>query len=297
MANTTIDGPAPAPGDAPDPVPQGPRRRRITVGRVLLGLGVLIVVLVVAGAAWWFLGRDEAEQRSTDSVVEDLRASGETASNDVGRPAFGVYAATATGTEDVGFPGLTESLGPNAPVTVTHGDGGCFTYRVDFNTHHWRTWRFCPGAGAAFALDQTESYTTRNLPGVDFGSSLNTFTCSTPVPYLWSDAVVGETRAGTCSGTSDTIPGVTTDGAVVEVLEHTTLTIGGNEVAVVHIRATDTFGDAQVGHETDEWWLDASTGLPVKVVIDSRMTSDSPVGSLDYVEKGTLELTTLDPTT
>src|SRR6478735_8647484 len=211
MSNTAIDASATGTTGSAGGAPPSPRRRRITLGRVLVGLAVVLVVLVVAGAAWWIFGRDEAEQRSTDDVVKELRDSGATGAADGGRPAFGVYAATATGSEDVGFPGLTESLGPNAPVTVTHDEGGCFTYRVDFNTHHWRTWRFCPTADAAFALARTESFTTRNLPGVDFGSSLNTFTCESPVPYLWADAAVGEIRDGACTGTSDTISGVTAD--------------------------------------------------------------------------------------
>ena len=35
---------------------------------------------------------------------------------------------------------------------MTHGDGGCFTYRADLNNHHWRSWTFCPASGATFAL-------------------------------------------------------------------------------------------------------------------------------------------------
>jgi len=293
MSQITIEE---APDAADGPAGNPPRRRRITLGRVLIALALVVVLLVGAGVAWWIFGRDHAEPVSTDSVVKDFRDSGSTGAPS-GGPPVGVYAAVATGTEDVGFPGLTESLGPNAPVTVTAGDGGCFTYRVDFNTHHWRNWQFCPTDGAAFALARTQSYTTRNLPGVDFGSSLNTYVCDTPVPYLWTGAQVGDRRQGSCTGTSDTISGVTTDTGVAEVLGLTTVTVGGTDVDVVHIRVTDTFGQAQSGHETDEWFLDSSTGLPVKIVIESDITSDTPVGTADYVEKATLDLATLVPAT
>ena len=68
---------------------------------------------------------------------------------------------------------------------------------------------------------------------------------------------------------------------------------GGTEIEVVHLRSMDTFTDSQVGTEVDEWWIDVATGLPVKLVIDADLTSS--VG--DYIEKGTLELTSLEPVT
>jgi len=79
----------------------------------------------------------------------------------------------------------------------------------------------------------------------------------------------------------------------VEFLGTDTLTVGDTDVAVVHVRSTDTFGDAQTGTEIDEWWLDARTGLPLKLVIDAKLNSS--VG--DYIEKGTLALTTVTPAT
>jgi hypothetical protein len=298
MAHVTIDDTTGAdqvpPGGPSTPVPGStpPKGRRRLLWRILIGLGVVVVVLVAAGAAWWTFGRDDARQVSTDEVLEQFRQSGAAGSDGEGRPAVGVYAATATGSEDIGVPGLTESFGPGAPVTVTHGGEGCFTYRADFNSHHWRSWTFCSGADAVFALTATDSATTRDIPGLDL-DSLTTFTCETPLPFLWTDAAVGDRREGSCTGISDVIEGPTSDAGVVEVLGTPTLTIGGVEVPTVHVRSTDTFGGSQTGTEVDEWWIDARTGLPLKVIIDSKMTSSHG----DYIENGTLELTTLEPTT
>jgi hypothetical protein len=300
MAQVTMDDtnsadqapPGGPPSPVPGPNPPPPKRRRRVLWRVLIGLGVVLVLLVGAGAAWWFFGRDEASQRSTDDVLKEFRQSGAVDSDSAGRPAVGVYSGVADGSEDIGIPGLTESFGPGAPVTVTHGDGGCFTYRADLNTHHWRTWTFCPAGDAAFALTEAGTSTVRDVPGLSL-DSLTTYTCTTPVPYLWPDPAAGARREGTCTGTSDTIKGVTTDAGAVEVLDTTTVTVGGVDLPVVHVRSTDTFGDSQTGTEVDEWWLDARTGLPVKLVIDADLKSS--VG--DYVEKGTLELSTLTPTT
>jgi len=296
MPDTTgADGVPPAgpPTGAPDGASgPTPRRRRRTVRRVLIGLGVVIVLVIGGGAAWWFFGRDQARPISSDAALQQFRQSGATGSDGDGRPAIGVYSAVATGSEDIGIPGLTESYGPGAPVTVTHGDGGCFTYRADLNNHHWRSWTFCPASGATFALTSADTRTVRDVPGLNV-DSLTTYTCPTPVPYLWPDPAVGDTRTGSCTGASDTITGVTGDAGSVEVLDLGTLTVGGTEVAVVHLRSTDTFTDAQTGTEVDEWWLDARTGLPLKLVIDAHLKSS--LG--DYIETGTLELTTLTPAT
>ncbi len=285
------DGAPPEGPSGPSSPPARPARRHV-LRKVLMGLGILVVLVIGAGAAWWFFGREEARPVSSDTALQQFRDSGATGAQGDGRPALGVYSAIATGSEDIGIPGLTESFGPEAPVTVTHGDGGCFTYRADLNNHHWRSWTFCPTSDATFALRSADTSTVRNAPGLDV-DSLTTYTCQTPVPYLWPDPTVGDSRSGSCTGTSDTIEGITGDAGTVEVLDLGTLTVGGTEVAVVHLRSTDTFTDAQTGTEVDEWWLDVRTGLPLKLAIDADLTSS--VG--DYIEKGTLELTSLTPVT
>ncbi len=108
---------------------------------------------------------------------------------------------------------------------------------------------------------------------------------------------MGETREGSCSGTSDSISGVTTDAGKVEVVEFTTVTVGGTEVPVVHIRTSDEFGGAQSGTEQADLWLSVENGLPVRVSFDTRTKSDTPVGTADYVDQGQVDLTNLVPTT
>src|SRR5690606_20238072 len=103
----------------------------------------------------------------------------------------------------------------------------------------------------------------------------------------------GDVRRGSCTGVTDVVEGTTADAGSVEVLDLTTLTIGGEAVATVHVRATDVLTRSQIGSEADEWELDLRTGLPVRIVIDADMTSS--VG--DYRESATIELTSLVPAT
>jgi len=287
---------APAPDDGETSPPERGRRRGRLI--VLVAAGV-VVVLALAGALWFMVGRDRARARSTDEAVETFRTAGTPgtlADPAARRPDAGVYPATASGSESVGIAGLDESFGAVAPVTVTHAENGCFTYRADLNTHHWRSWTYCPTATASFALSGTQSSTLRKFPGLDFGS-VNSYTCERPLPAVWPGAVVGDHRDGSCTGTSDTIAGVTTDAGTVDVVELGTRRVGDTEVAAVHIRTADTFGEAQSGTETADLWLAADTGLPLLISFDTKVKSDTPLGTADYVDQGRIELTTLAPTT
>lgn len=271
---------------------QHPKRPRRRLRKILIRGGVLLVVLTAAGALWFVLGRDQAHQLTADDALADFRAASGSAADAAGRPVAGVYSATASGSESIGLPGFDETLGPNAPVTVTYADEGCYSYRADFNSHHWRAWTFCPTENATFSLTKLTSWTARKAPGLNI-ATLTTYTCERPLDFLWNDAAVGDTRSGTCTGTSDMDDSVTSDAGSIEVLDRASLTIDGTTVDVIHARTTDKFGQAQTGSEVDEWWLDATTGLPVKVEVNASLKG----GASNYAETPHLALTSLTPAT
>jgi type II secretory pathway pseudopilin PulG len=283
-----VEQAAPATQKAAGP-PKRPRRRAARVA--LIALGVVAVLAVLAALVFVF-GRDRAEELTDDQALADFRASaGQVAADDV-RPAPGIYAATASGRESIGLPGFDEELGPNAPVTVTHGDRGCFTYRADFNSHHWRSWTFCPSDTATYALAQLDTWTARKAPGLDI-ATLSTYSCNDPLDVFWRDAAIGQKGTGECRGTTDTDDTVTEDAGTSEVLGTTTLTVDGEPVEAVLVRTSDTFSGAQQGNEVGEWWLHATTGLPLKAQIEASLTG----GPSDYSETIELELSTLTPAT
>ena len=280
------------PDPGPTPGPAEPPRARHRLRTALIVVAALLAVIVVAGVVWFVFGLFPAEQLSDDQALVDFRASsGDTAAAE-GRPVAGVYPGTATGTESIGLPGFDEQLGPNAPMTLTYGDAGCFTSRIDFNSHHWRSWTYCPSATATFALGGLESWTERKAPGLDL-ATLSTYTCETPLDVVWTGAAVGDTRTGSCPGTSDLDDAVTDDAATLEVLGTETLEIDGTSVDVVHVRTVDEFTNAQTGAERGEWWFDAETALPVKFRLDASLSGASG----DYAEDIDFELTSLQPAT
>jgi len=175
---------------------------------------------------------------------------------------------------------------------VTHGEDGCFSYKADLNSHHWRSWTFCPSDTATYSLTTLESFTARKAPGLDI-ATLTTYECDQPLDIFWDRATVGQTRAGACTGTSDTDDGVTEDAGTVEVLEIGEVTVDGERVTAVRVRTSDRFSGAQSGTEVGEWWLDADTGLPLSVDIEASLTG----GPSDYAETIRLALSTLTPAT
>ncbi len=258
-------------------------------------LGVL-VALLVAVVLWIVIGRERASELSDDQAVTEFRAAAdgapESSSDLPGRPAAGVYAATAVGTESIGIPGFDEELGPNAPVTVVHGENGCFTFRVDLNSHHWRSWTLCPTDTADLSLVELESWSARKAPGLDL-ETLTTYTCERPPDVRWQGAVAGSTSSGACTGRSDMDDGVTRDIAEVEVLSPEAITIDGQRIEAERVRIDDTFSEAQTGYETGEWWFDPASGLPIRLSISSELQG----GPSTYSEQFDLELTTLMPAT
>ncbi len=293
MASHVVDEVQPdGPDTGVDPDGSGSDRPRRRLRTVLIVVAVLVAVLVAAGVAWFVFGREQAEPLSDDQALLEFRAAQGSSGDAEGRPAAGVYAATASGTESIGVPGFDEDLGPNAPLTLTYGEGGFFTSRVDFNSHHWRSWTYCPSPTATFALVGLETWTQRKAPGLDL-TTLSTYTCDEPLDVVWSDATAGQTRAGSCTGVTDLDDAVTADRAAAEVVGSETLEIDGERVEVVRVRTTDDFSDAQSGRESGEWWFDARTGLPVRFSVDASLSG----GSGDYAEDFEVELTSTRPAT
>ncbi|MCB1270607.1 MAG: hypothetical protein KDB31_04240 [Microthrixaceae bacterium] len=289
MSSQTVERPV-EPSERPEgPDGQRPRRR---IWRNLLIVAAALLGLLVVLVAWFLLARDRAEQLTQDDALEDFRAATSADTSADGRPAPGVYPAAASGSESIGLPGFDEELGANAPVTVTYGDSGCYTYRADFNSHHWRSWTFCPTDTATFALVELQSWTARKAPALDV-ETLSTYSCAVPLDFLWDGMAPGETRSSECTGTLDTDDSVTGDVGTVEVVGTETVTIDGTVVEGVRIRTSDEFSEAQTGFERGDWLLHPDNGLPLSVGIEAELAG----GPTTYTENFQLDLGGLTPAT
>ena len=114
MAQITLDAPGSEHPDPPEPSAT-PRRPRRLLWRVLIGIAVVVVVLLLAGVAWFFFGRDQATQRSTDAALDDFRQSGTAGAEAAGRPAR------------AGGGAIDDGIGPPVKLSMT-------TSRPSFST-------------------------------------------------------------------------------------------------------------------------------------------------------------------
>jgi len=73
------------------------------------------------------------------------------------------------------------------------------------------------------------------------------------------------------------------------------LEVSGTPVATDHVRKKTQFSGEIRGFATHDLWFDEKSGVPVKIVMVSRTTNDSPVGEVTYDEDVTLVLTSLEP--
>jgi hypothetical protein len=252
------------------------------------------VSLVVLVGAVLFLGREEVTDRTTDEVLEQLREQGEvtTPPSAVG-PDAGVYPGVGEGNEYVGFSPLDEPFGPSVPVTVTYTDDACWTYRVELNSHHSRSWELCTGEDA-LAQRVGDTVTARVFPGIDFENT-STFVCDPPAQVLRWGAEPGDAAEATCLGTATGLDGETEFAGSSTVVGPETLDIEGAQVQVVRVRREATLTGAQNGTETIEWWIEPETGLPLRIEFDTAVATDTPFGPIDYRDVGSVELTSLAP--
>lgn len=298
MATTldTTSGPADARASA-RPTRSSHPRRRFVVG------AVIVVVALIAG--FLLFGGERPTSRSSDEALDVFRQTSTGVSSvqtnppadTLSAPPAGVYAYRGSGSEKTSFPPLTEQQGPDLPGTVTAAEAGCWTVRVDYNTHHWQSWHYCLGDGGRTLTDGGGSTFARRVYGSLNVDNTSTFVCSPASPLVWPSMRPGDTRPTSCTGTSDLIGGTTTSTGTTTFVGDEQRTIGSKAVAVHHVRTERALSGAQAGTEKIDLWLTVDAALPVRNERAITVTTDTPFGAVQYGEVGTFELTSLEPRT
>ena len=80
-----------------------------------------------------------------------------------------------------------------------------------------------------------------------------------------------------------------------ELLGRERIAVAGTTLATDHVRKITSFTGEIRGTTHHDIWFDSKSGMPVKMVMVSRTTNDSPVGDVHYEEDVTLALTSLKP--
>lgn len=262
---------------------------RLAVGAV--GVVVVVGAGIVVGA---FVFRDRPTERSVDDAVAAFRSSttaAEATSFVVPEP--GVYEAVGTGGERISTPPMEQADSETMPVTVVPTQGGCWTWRIDYNSAHWHEYDFCP-QGDGLILEGQRNFQSWDL-GVESVTNLSTTTCDPPAAILVAGAEPGDAEQHRCTGVNTAAEGDSVAEGPSTMIGTESLDIGGDEVEAVHQRRATTMTGAQRGTITEDWWLEPRTGLPLRVDRVYDLRTDSVIGEIGYTESGSWQLTSLEP--
>lgn len=266
---------------------------------LLIGAGVVVIMVVVA-TAWLVFGGEPVQQSSEEQARERLPATaGTTATTPPGTqplraaPAPGLYRYQGTGREETSFPPLTEDQGPSMPATVTIEPDGCWTLRIDYNTHHWQSWTYCT-AGEELQERRGATFSRRSIGSADIDNT-SQFVCEPAAIILRASDEPGSARPRSCTGTGSLIPAETAATGTMTVVGREVVDVGGEPIPSVHVRYDLVYAGAQTGNEVTDLWFASSTGLPVRNEHHITVNTDTPFGLITYTEDARFALQRATP--
>jgi len=249
------------------------------MSRATLVVGAVAAALALGvGAVWLFVLRDTAEPVTVDEAVTSFRTDTEQTPGEQSPIPEGVYVYMTSGYEKTdALTGVTHRYPKRSTITITATDCGVsLLWRV--LKGRTTEWIYCvtPGGWELVSQDERHTFFGRTEP--------TTYLCAgmqiRPAGTKWSVA---------CTTDSSEERGV---GSVVG---RESIRVGGQTVSAEHIRRTSTFSGEIRGSSRHDLWFDSGSGVPVRIVMVSRTTNDSPVGDVHYEENVTLLLTSLTP--
>jgi hypothetical protein len=240
-------------------------------------------VIVLAGAVTWLVAfRDTAEPVTVDEAVTSFRT--ETEPTPVASPIpEGVYVYVTRGYEKTdALTGVTHRYPRRSTITVAAAECGVsLTWRALQGRS--TEWIYCTGANGWELRSQDERHTF-------FGTTQRTTYVCEDTPIRPAQAAVGARWAVSCSTGGAREIGTGT----VVARKRRSLRGGPNRTEELIRKSTRFTGDIR-GVARHDLWFDSESGVPVRVVMVSRTTNDSPVGDVHYEEDVTLLLTSLTP--
>jgi len=252
------------------------------MSRAALVVGAVAAALALGvGAVWLFVLRDTAEPVTVDEAVTSFRTDTEPTPGAPSPIPEGVYVYVTTGYEKTdALTGVTHRYPKRSTITVTATDcGASLVWRV--LKGRTTEWIYCttPGGWELASQDERHTFFGRTEP--------TTYLC-TGLPIRPAAGSVTKWGVACSTDTSE-------ERGFGSVVGREPIRVGGQTVSAEHIRRTSTFSGEIRGSSRHDLWFDSESGVPVKIVMVSRTTNDSPVGAVHYEEDVTLLLTSLTP--
>jgi len=248
----------------------------------LVAVGIVGVVAIAGAGLWLALFRDTAEPVTVGEAVTGFRTDTETTPAASSPIPPGVYVYATEGYEKTdALTGVTHRYPGRSTITVTAAACGLrLTWRVLQGRS--TAWTFCVTADGWELRTQDERHTF-------FGrTETTTYTCENTL-IRPVDAAEGPWPVSCTTGDA-------TESGVARVVPGAVIRVGDTLVPVRHVRKVTTFTGSIRGSSRYDFWFQARDRLPpVRIVMISRTTNDSPVGDVHYEEDVALRLLSLEP--
>ena len=242
-------------------------------------------VIVAASPATTEIARAvEAPQASDPAPRPSTPAGAPTVAAVDHRPAEGVYTYRTSGGEEISTAGAEHSYPERTYASVRRGDGCVWEIESDVIEEHRDHREMCSDGTSSQQLSQTRE--------VEFFGQRDGFTmvCRPPAVLEQAGEPVGAVTEATC-----TDEGITSH-LVRTFVGMETMTIGGRDVAVRHIRIRGDFSGRATGYAEEEHWTIPGSGLTArwKRMVDT--TADAAFGArVRYQENADFVLESLEP--
>ncbi|MBI4882909.1 MAG: hypothetical protein HY826_02505 [Actinobacteria bacterium] len=270
------------------------RRRRwwaLAIAVVLIGAALVVVRVLVLNDVTHQLTTAEALDRFRDSAPSAPGTTTTTAPLTTARrqqtlPALGVYRYATVGRESIDALDGAEHVYPDE-TTITYTSADCgVQLQWDALKERHDVWRLC------ITSEGIELQPTGGAYHVFFGQEkVEDLACDRSVLLIAAEppaTTSSEPAPLTCTiGGAPWFP-------VWQVLERTTRTVQGTDVAVQHVQMTVTDEDQYHEHITLDWFLD-DHGLLIAAELAKETLADTVVGGVTYKETFSLALISPDP--
>jgi hypothetical protein len=249
----------------------------------LIAAGVLGALVITGVAGWLVLLRDTTDPVTVGDAVTSFRTDTEPAPTQPSPIPEGVYVYSTAGYETTdALTGVTHRYPRRSTITVASAECGVsLTWRVLKGRS--TEWTYCVVPQGWLLARQDERHTF-------FGrTERTTYECET-TPIRPAEPSVGMRWRVLDCGAGDT-----KERGGVRIVALPRVQVGGRSVDTVHVRKTTTFAGPVRGSSRHDIWFDSDSGVPVRIVMRSRTTNDSPIGNVQYDEDVVLRLVSLEP--
>jgi hypothetical protein len=244
-----------------------------------IATGVIGAFAVAIAAVWLLVLRDTAEPVTVGEAIESFRENTETPAESPIREGVYVYATAGFEKTDA-LTGVTHRYPKRSTITISATDCGVsLLWRV--LKGRTTEWIYCttPEGWALASQDERHTFFGRTEP--------TTYLCR-GVPIRPAASSVTSWSVSCSTDTSE-------ERGAGSVVGREPIQVGGETVSAEHVRRASTFSGRIRGSSRHDVWFDSESGVPVRIVMVSRTTNDSPVGDVHYEERVKLRLTSLSP--